>query len=123
MPNRLRHVWALHSASHQTPAGKTFERPTAGIEDIVLVLQLVQGVDSAGCGMRFPKEMGMATQHETRLDHIVWLTTIAQPRGAAVHEEHINVTQGETLFHVSMPKESQAFEGAISLGVKIIIEI
>src|SRR5262244_2084692 len=120
MPTRLRRVWALHSASHQTPAGKTFERPTAGIEDIVLVLQLVQRVDRAGRGMRFPEEMGMTTQHEARLDHIqdrsnsrnavIRLTTIAQPGRAAMREEHVNVAQGETLFHVSMPKEGQAFE-------------
>src|SRR5215831_12896140 len=105
MPTALRHAWASHSVSHQTPAGKTFELPTAGIEDIVLVLQLVQGVDRAGRGMRFPEEMRMTTQHQARLDHVenrpngwdpmIRLTTIAQPGGAAVREEHVNVAQGE----------------------------
>src|SRR5215467_8502513 len=133
MPNRLRHVWALHSVSHQTPAGKTFERPTAGIEDIVLVLQLVEGIDRAGRGMRFSKKMGMATEHEARLDHIqdrpngrnavIRFTTIAQPGRAAVREEHVNVAQSETLVHVSTPKEGQAFERTLRLGVEIVVEV
>src|SRR5215510_7169016 len=83
--------------------------------------------------MRFPEEMCMTTQHQARLDHIqdrpngrdpmIWLTTIAQPRGAAVHEEHVNVTQGETLFHVGTPKEGQAFERTLRLGVEIVVEV
>src|SRR5215813_1365564 len=111
MPTGLRCAWASHSVSHQTPAGKTFERPTAGIEDIVLVLQLVQGVDRAGRGMRFAEKMGMATEHEARLDHIqdrpngwnavVRFTTIAQPGRAAMREKYVNVAQSETLVHVS----------------------
>src|SRR5215813_8169530 len=133
MPTGLRCAWASHSVSHQTPAGKTFERPTAGIEDIVLVLQLVQGVDRAGRGMRFSEKMGMTTEHEARLDYIqdrpngrdavIRLTTIAQPGGAAVHEEHVNVAQSETLFHVSTPKEGQAFERTLRLGIEIVVEV
>src|SRR5262245_53339639 len=129
----LRRAWASHSVSHQTPAGKTFERPTAGIEDIVLVLQLVQGVDRAGRGMRFSEKMGMTTEHEARLDHIqdgpngrnpvIRFTTIAQPSRTAVREEHVNVAQGETLFHVSTPKESQAFKRTRRLGVEIVVEV
>src|SRR5262249_48769847 len=119
--------------SHQTPAGKTFELPTAGIKDIVLVLQLVQGVDRAGRGMRFLEEMSMTTQHQARLDHIqerpngwdpmIRLTTIAQAGAAAVREEHVNVAQGETLFHVSTPKEGQAFERTLRLGVEIVVKV
>ena len=54
---------------------------------------------------------------------MIWLTTIAQPGGAAVREEHVNVAQSETLFHVSTPKEGQAFEGTLRLGVEVVVEV
>src|SRR5215831_3942328 len=83
--------------------------------------------------MRFPEEMGMTTQHKARLDHIqdrangrnavIRLTTIAQPGGAAVREEHVNVAQSETLFHVSTPKEGQAFKRTLHIGVKIVVKV
>src|SRR5215510_2941995 len=83
--------------------------------------------------MRFPKEMGMTTEHQARLDHIqdrpngrdavIRLTTIPQPGGAAVREEYVNVAQSETLFHVSTPKESQSFEGTLGLGVEVVVQV
>src|SRR5262245_58141399 len=54
---------------------------------------------------------------------MVRFTTIAQPGGAAVREEHVNVAQCETLFHVSTPKEGQTFERTLRLGVEIVVEI
>ena len=33
------------------------------------------------------------------------------------------MAQSETLFHVSTPKEGQAFEGTLSLGVKVVVEV
>jgi hypothetical protein len=75
--------------------------------------------------------MGMTTQHEARLDHIqnrpngwnavIRLTAIAQSCGAAVREEHVNVAQSETFFHVSTPKEGQAFEGTLRLGIEVLV--
>src|SRR5262249_44597054 len=54
---------------------------------------------------------------------VIRLTTIAQPGGAAMREEHVNVAQGETLFHVSMPKEGQAFERTLRLRVEIVVKV
>src|SRR5262245_20666163 len=54
---------------------------------------------------------------------MIRLTTIAQPGGAAVHEKHVNMAQGETLFHVSTPKEGQAFERTLRLRVEIVVKV
>src|SRR5882672_103710 len=77
--------------------------------------------------------MGMTTQHQARLHHIqdgpngrdpmIRLTTITQPGGAAVHEEHVNVAEGQTLFYVSTPKEGQAFEGTFGLRVEVVVKV
>ena len=113
--------------------GKACECPTAGIEDIVRLLQLIQGVDGTRGGVRFPEEMGMTAQHQARLHHIqdgangrdpmVRLTTITQPGGAAVHKEHVNLAQGQTLFDVSTAKEGQAFERTCGGGIEVVVEV
>src|SRR5215510_14037935 len=77
--------------------------------------------------------MCMATQHQARLDHIqngtnrrhavIWLTSVAQPGRTAVHEEHVDVAQGQTLFYLSAPKICQALQGSLGLWGQVIIEV